>query len=70
MGRRKGSAQYRQGRFAQKKWRDYSRSGHSTGRMSPYKFLAMTEQTEAAGIEQRLWTDFERNVDKAVKKGV
>lgn len=70
VGRRKGNAQYRQGRFAQKKWRDYNRSGHSTGRMSPYKFLAMTEQTETAGIEQRLWTDFERNVDKAAKKGV
>lgn len=68
VGRRKGEAQYRQGRFAQKKWRDYSRSGHSTGRMPRYKFLAMTEQTETAGIEQRLWTDFERNVERAANK--
>ena len=63
--RKHSTSQWRKGKYANKRWRDYQRTGHSTGRMRPSKFLAMTEQAEAPGIEQRLWSQFEKNVAKA-----
>lgn len=65
VGRRQGHYTMQGGRFASKKYRTYKRSGHSTGRMRAYHFLAQTEQTEATGIEQRLFTEFEKNVSRA-----
>ena len=65
-----GSSAFRKGKYASRKWRDYKRSGHSTGKMPKYGFIEKTEQTETQGIEQRLWTDFERNVAKAADKAI
>ncbi len=65
VGRRQGHYTMQGGRFASKKYRTYQRSGHSTGRMRAYHFLADAEQREAPGIEQRLWAEFEKNVSRA-----
>lgn len=65
--RKHSTSSWRKGKYATSRWRDYQRTGHSTGRMRPYKFLAMTEQAETPGIEQRLWSQFEKNVAKAAK---
>lgn len=65
VGPRRGQATLRRGIFARKKWRDYRRTGHTTGSMPRYGFLARAEQTETPGIEQRLWAQFEQNVQRA-----
>lgn len=65
-----GSSSFRKGKYANRKWRDYKRSGHSTGKMPKYGFMEKTEQTETQGIEQRLWTNFERNVTNAADKAI
>lgn len=65
VGPRRGQATLRSGIFARKKWRDYRRTGHSTGSMPRYGFLARADQTESPGIEQRLWAQFEQNIQRA-----
>lgn len=65
VGRRKGAAKFQKGKYATKAYRTYSRSGHSTGRMKKYGFMDKTFQHETEGVEIRLFTEFEKNVDKA-----
>ncbi len=67
VGTRKSGASWAKGKYAAKRYRQYKRTGHSTGRMPKYGFIERTEQTETAGIEQRLFADFERNVAKAAE---
>lgn len=55
-------------RFSGKSVRYYNRSGHSTGRMRRYAFLAKTEAQAAMSIEQNLFGDFRGNLEKAAQK--
>lgn len=68
VGARKSGASWAKGKYATKRYRKYQRTGHSTGRMPKYGFIERTEQTETAGIEQRLFSDFEQNVTKAAEE--
>lgn len=63
VGKRKQSF-FSRSRWTGGKVRGYRRSGHSTGRMSAYRFLAKTERETADGIEARLFADFQRNVER------
>lgn len=65
VGARRGGYAWAKGMFARKSWRKYNRSGHSTGSMPKYQFLQRAYESEAQGIEQRLWTQFENNVQRA-----
>ena len=48
--------------------RNYKRSGHSTGYMRGYHFLEKTERETADGVENRIFDDFRKNIDKAARK--
>ena len=67
VGKRKGGATWAKGKYATKKYRRYERTGHSTGRMKKYGFIERTEQTETAGVEARIFSDFEKNVQRAAE---
>lgn len=43
------------------------RKGHVTGRMRAYRFLTRAEAS-ATSVEQNLWTDFQKNLDNALRK--
>ena len=68
VGRRKTSF-FSRSRWTGAKTRNYRRSGHSTGRMDAYRFLAKTERETADGVEERLFEDFRRNVERAAARG-
>ena len=55
-------------RYTGKSTRYYNRSGHSTGRMKRYAFLAKTEAQAGASVEQNLFNDFQSNLEKTAKK--
>lgn len=39
-----------------------------TGTMGAYRFLAETQSRSGAEVENALWADFQKNLDKALKK--
>lgn len=45
-----------------------SKKGHWTGEMPAYGFLEKTEQKHSAEVEQNLFTDFEKQLEKRLKK--
>ena len=51
-----------------RKGRAYERSGHSTGRMPAYGFMKKADEQTAPGVEERLFQNLERNVEKAARK--
>lgn len=55
-------------RYTGRSVRYYNRSGHSTGRMRRYAFLAKTEAGAAMGVEQNLFNDFQGNLEKTARK--
>lgn len=67
VGRRKKSF-FSSSRWSGAKVRNYKRSGHSTGYMRGYHFLEKTERETADGVENRIFDDFRKNIDKAARK--
>jgi hypothetical protein len=44
------------------------RKGHSTGRMRRYGFMRKTEEQAPQIVEQNLFADFQKNLEKAARK--
>ncbi len=51
-----------------RKGRAYERSGHSTGKVKGYGFMAKAESQTASGVEDRLFDTLENNINKAARK--
>lgn len=62
VGRRKQSF-FSKSRWTGSRVRNYHRSGHSTGRMPAYGFMAKAERDTSQGVEGRLFADFQKNVE-------
>lgn len=54
--------------FTGRKRRNYERRGRRTGAMPRYGFLAWAERTQTAGVERRLFADFQGNLEKRLRK--
>ena len=54
--------------FTGRKRRNYERRGRRTGAMPRYGFLAWAERTQTAGVERRLFADFQANLEKRLRK--
>lgn len=55
-------------RHTQKKQKHYNRSGHSTGFVQAYGFMAKAEAEVGNSVEVNLFKEFEKNVEKAARK--
>ena len=55
-------------RFTGKKVRQYLRGGPNRGKMKRYAFLAKTEQQTSDSVENNLFAELQKNVEKAARK--
>lgn len=51
-----------------RRYATYDRGGHSTGRMKKYDFMEKAEVQAGDGVENNLWSAFNANLDKAIRK--
>lgn len=51
-----------------KRYATYGRSGHSTGKMPQYDFMDKAESQVGDGVESNLWSSFNANLDKEIRK--
>lgn len=62
VGKRKAGRKARS--WSGKTYRKYKRMGHSTGKMPRYGFMEKAEAQTAGGVENRLWEQFLRNIER------
>lgn len=55
-------------RYSGRKIRHHNRGGGSRGKMQRYGFLAKTEAEVTSKVETNLFSDFQKNIEKAAKK--
>lgn len=67
VGRRIASF-FGESRFTGKKIRQYLRGGASRGKMRRYAFLAKTDAQAASSVEANLFSDLQKNVERAARR--
>ena len=65
---RRISSFFGKSRFTGKKIRQYLRGGASRGKMGRYAYLAKTEEQTADSVENNLFNDLQKNVERAARK--